>query len=116
MSNKQNVDVQFSFLENKILEALAQAHILSHLNEEQQQVYMSQFFALAIERIGMEALAALPADKHSQFALLIKNSDMTPDRWYFFWNESIPQFDVFIEKVLASFMDDMKRALLKSSL
>ncbi len=115
-STHSQTGTSFSFLENMILEALAQAHILAHLDEQQRQMYTAQFLALAIERIGMDALAVLPEHKHVQFAHLIKDEQTSEDAWASFWREAVPNFDAHIQKSIDQFITDLKVSAVRSSL
>ena len=96
-------------LEQYVLDALNKFGF-SKLSEEDQKTFFTQFMAEAERRIGIAVMPLLNEQSAKEFSRLLEK-ETTPDEWFQFWNEKVPNFmdvvkntmDKFAEEVSASF-------------
>jgi len=77
------------------------------LDEEAKKEYLPQFLAQAEQRIGAALLPLLNEESGKQFVELTK-SKTTPEQWWSFWQENVPNFNDVVKEALSGFAQEVK--------
>ncbi len=100
---------QANFLGEFVVEILKKNGFVN-LTDSQKQVYVPQFTGLLEERIGIELVPKLSAEKMKIFVGLLDKT-ISAEEWKKFWYSSIPNFEEEMKKVLSAFAVQMMAAL-----
>ncbi|MBU0545952.1 hypothetical protein KKA13_01725 [Patescibacteria group bacterium] len=99
-----------NFLEEYVLKIL-QENGFENLSDENRKLMLPQFVAQAEKRIGAALLPLLDEEKAKKFTELAQDEKTTPEIWWNFWNENIPNFTEVVKKELDSYAEEVKKAL-----
>lgn len=79
------------------------------LDESAKKEYLPQFMAQAEQRIGAKLLPLLNEVSATQFVELSKK-ETTPDQWWKFWQENVPNFTEVVKQSLVEFASEVKES------
>ncbi len=80
-----------------------------HLDDEAKKEYLPQFLAQAEQRIGNAVLPLLNEQSAKQFVELTKQ-ETTPEQWWSFWQENVPNFTEVVKEALSGFAQEVKES------
>jgi len=79
------------------------------MDQEAQKEYLPQFVAQAEQRIGAALLPLLKEDSAKQFVEL-SQKETTPQQWWDFWQEHVPNFVDVVKGALSGFAQEIKES------
>lgn len=80
------------------------------LDAEAKKEYIPQFMAQAEQRIGAALLPLLNENSATKFVELSKK-DTTPDQWWKFWQDNVPNFTDTVKQALEQFAAEVKESM-----
>ena len=102
--------VSANFLQEYVLKVL-KANGFNDLTEENQKKFLPQFVAEAEKRVGMNLLPKLNEENTKKFVELTKKQDASPEEWWEFWSNNVPDFLEIVKSTLADFAEEVKKIL-----
>jgi len=99
-----------NFLEQYI-DALFEEVGFSDLSPEQRNAYRPQFIVQLERKISNDLVPRLNESQMNEFVRLVDDPNTMGDQWNSFWSKAIPNFEMELKKILASFSEQVKQAL-----
>jgi len=99
-----------NFLEQYV-DALFEELGFSDLSPEQRNAYRPQFIVQLERKISNDLVPRLNETQMNEFVRLVDDPNTTGQDWNTFWSGAIPNFEMELKKIMASFTDQVKQAL-----
>lgn len=94
----------------ELLAEILNSNGFDKLDEETKREYMPQFMAQAEQRVGAALLPLLNQESASKFVEL-SQKESTPDEWWNFWQENVPNFSEVVRQSLMDFAAEVKQSM-----
>jgi len=99
---------KFDFVQQQVLDIL-KGEGYDQLNEDDKKAFLVQFTAEAERRLSLALLPKLSEQAASQLENMA-GQDLTPEKWYEFWNGNIEGFEELVSKTLEDFAKEVATA------
>ena len=100
----------FSSLEEYIRDIL-NANGFSELDEANQEKLLNEFMDQALMRIVAGLSPYLSEAGKERFDILLQDQTTSDDAWQIFWEEEVPDYTQYVEKILKDYAVEIKQAL-----